>query len=567
MLRHLIKTAQRGHVKPSVKETMNIPKNFFSKHIPATPIASLHASNLNRDLMKTFSSTSRRTFSSEKRETREEQPEPTEAELAAERLREQRKQDRRKTSRIFYPTALAFSLMFAVLTNNDVTAPAIYELAGLDYPPPKASLPSSPTVKALKSLFSPTDKEDTVSLATSTVQSTLDNSAVVSLPTESVTSSTSSTSSAPKSSPPKAPLIPGEEHLVDPLAKRWNPAPWTWYEILKTTFLWTIFPIAPLRMLCIVPCLASSWLLSSIALLGLPAAAKQNKYTMLHPRETWRRLLLIPSAFFSRLALFFAGFLFVHTRGTLSDPAEIPILVANHVSSSDALLMYSVKCATPGFISKAEVVDIPMIGNVLVAMGSLLLDRASPHSRAEVQHEINRRAFYNKALRLANATGSSFELRNGGEKAGVSTGFPSIAELRTEDEAFNALANEALGLSLIVHPGDKEFHHICVFPEGTTTCGKALVDYKLGAFRPGVPIQPVVIHYPFSHFNPTFAGVDGMTLMLRMVSQFYNSVEMEYLPPYYPSLEEQADPKLFARNVRDVMANALNQPTVDIVAY
>lgn len=36
-------------------------------------------------------------------------------------------------------------------------------------------------------------------------------------------------------------------------------------------------------------------------------------------------------------------------------------------------------------------------------------------------------------------------------------------------------------------------------------------------------------------------------------SQFHNKMNVTYLPVYYPSEEEQADPKLYAHNVRQVM--------------
>ena len=35
-----------------------------------------------------------------------------------------------------------------------------------------------------------------------------------------------------------------------------------------------------------------------------------------------------------------------------------------------------------------------------------------------------------------------------------------------------------------------------IFPEGTTTNGKALISFKPGAFIPSMPVQPVLIRYP-----------------------------------------------------------------------
>ena len=47
------------------------------------------------------------------------------------------------------------------------------------------------------------------------------------------------------------------------------------------------------------------------------------------------------------------------------------------------------------------------------------------------------------------------------------------------------------------------------------------------------------------------------------LSQPYTRAEIEFLPVYHPSTEECADPKLYARNVRQVMASALGVPTSD----
>jgi lysophosphatidylcholine acyltransferase/lyso-PAF acetyltransferase len=42
---------------------------------------------------------------------------------------------------------------------------------------------------------------------------------------------------------------------------------------------------------------------------------------------------------------------------------------------------------------------------------------------------------------------------------------------------------------------------VLLFSEATTTNGRALIHFKLGAFSPGLPIEAIVIHYPFVHFD------------------------------------------------------------------
>lgn len=45
-----------------------------------------------------------------------------------------------------------------------------------------------------------------------------------------------------------------------------------------------------------------------------------------------------------------------------------------------------------------------------------------------------------------------------------------------------------------------------------------------------------------------------MELLWLTMTQFYTYCELEFLPVYVPTEEEKRNPKLFASNVRDVMA-------------
>ena len=105
-----------------------------------------------------------------------------------------------------------------------------------------------------------------------------------------------------------------------------------------------------------------------------------------------------------------------------------------------------------------------------------------------------------------------------------------------------------------------------VFPEGTVTNGKALLGLKTGAFRPGKTIQPVLVRYPNKHPTYTWA-YDGhpptLGFLLTMM-QWSTKVELEFLPPYHPSQEEVEDSKLFAENVRMMMAGKLSVPLCDV---
>ncbi|KPJ10145.1 1-acylglycerophosphocholine O-acyltransferase 1 [Papilio machaon] len=56
---------------------------------------------------------------------------------------------------------------------------------------------------------------------------------------------------------------------------------------------------------------------------------------------------------------------------------------------------------------------------------------------------------------------------------------------------------------------------------------------------------------------------DWPQLLWLTLTQVHSSCEIEFLPVYYPNEAEKKDPKLYARNVRDVMARALGVPVLD----
>ncbi|KAL5275615.1 LPCAT2 family protein [Megaselia abdita] len=111
----------------------------------------------------------------------------------------------------------------------------------------------------------------------------------------------------------------------------------------------------------------------------------------------------------------------------------------------------------------------------------------------------------------------------------------------------------------------EDWPQTAIFPEGTCTNRKALITFKGGAFFPGVPVQPVILRYnnKFDSLTWTWKGPSILNLLWITLSQFYTKVEMEYLPVYKPTENEIKNPKLFADNVRSVMAKALNLPVSD----
>jgi len=108
---------------------------------------------------------------------------------------------------------------------------------------------------------------------------------------------------------------------------------------------------------------------------------------------------------------------------------------------------------------------------------------------------------------------------------------------------------------------DGRFPMVCLAPEGTTSSGLQLIQFKTGAFLSGHPVLPLVLKYKWTRVSPAWtAQTSDLFHFLRIMTQFINFAHLKVLPPYQPSAEEVASPQLFAQNVRTLMAQQLGVP-------
>mgnify|MGYP003651376010 CR=1 FL=1 len=110
----------------------------------------------------------------------------------------------------------------------------------------------------------------------------------------------------------------------------------------------------------------------------------------------------------------------------------------------------------------------------------------------------------------------------------------------------------------MLQDGTHKWNPIVIFPEATTTNTAAVISFKLGAFRPLVPVQPVTIRYFYVHHQPNWLPGQDLFYQWRLLCQFVNFAEVTYLPAMAPHGGETAES--FAERVRRVMATALNVP-------
>ncbi|KAH7433311.1 hypothetical protein KP509_07G063300 [Ceratopteris richardii] len=217
------------------------------------------------------------------------------------------------------------------------------------------------------------------------------------------------------------------------------------------------------------------------------------------PMPKWRRKIVYITRILARLVLFCCGYHWIRRVGKPVKREVAPVVVSNHISFIDPIFFFFE--LFPSFVSSAAHSELPGIGMIIKPMQVINVERSSAESKKYALKEIKNRAMSN------------------------------------------------------------EFPHVMVFPEGTTTNGKALIFFQLGAFMPGLPVQPVVLRYPYVHFDNSWGRTSILKLVWRMLSQLHNFMEVEYLPVIYPTSREKDHPALFAKKVKRVMAKALNVPS------
>uniref|UniRef100_UPI003AAEBA9D lysophosphatidylcholine acyltransferase 1 n=1 Tax=Centroberyx gerrardi TaxID=166262 RepID=UPI003AAEBA9D len=234
------------------------------------------------------------------------------------------------------------------------------------------------------------------------------------------------------------------------------------------------------------------------------ASLGRSDYT-LEPQSWWRRLVDLSLRVIMRVMWFCGGFHWIKVKGERAIPSEAPILtLAPHSSYFDAIPVTMTMCS---IVTKLESKSIPVWGTLINYIRPVFVFRSDQESRRKTVEEIKRRA----------------------------------------------------------HSGG-EWPQIMIFPEGTCTNRSGLIIYKPGAFIPALPVQPVVLRYPnkLDTVTWTWRGPAAFKILWLTLCQLHNSMEIEYLPIYTPSEEEKSSPALFANNVRQLMARALQLPLTDL---
>jgi len=111
---------------------------------------------------------------------------------------------------------------------------------------------------------------------------------------------------------------------------------------------------------------------------------------------------------------------------------------------------------------------------------------------------------------------------------------------------------------------------IVIFPEGTCTSGKFLLNLKKGAFYSLMPIKPVVINinennsfnlslctgYPFTHFLLTMCYLYHNVTVIDLPVMFPNDFMFENYSKNHPEIKDKWE--IFSGVARDIIAHSGN---------
>lgn len=226
-----------------------------------------------------------------------------------------------------------------------------------------------------------------------------------------------------------------------------------------------------------------------------------------------RKLFIHPLQPLGRLILLIMGVVRIKVIGKRAKKVDAPVLIAApHSTAIDALVLGSLVGPFSGF-AKAEVSKVPFVGNMGRFVQTVWVDRSSAEKKKKSLQVYTHR----------------------------------VQKLVNNEENWNSFVT---------------------FPEGTCTNRKSLITFKRGAFVPGAPCQLALFKWAnrqgfgCGSFDPTWtsSGPNRGYMFLRLLSQIFTTLTVEFSEVIIPTEEEKVDSVLYASRVREVAAEILKLP-------
>ena len=132
------------------------------------------------------------------------------------------------------------------------------------------------------------------------------------------------------------------------------------------------------------------WRIWFYILLGLPILIMLPFLVVSILKEEWYRYFFVMARIWAKFILFGTGFYYKIEKEQEPEPNKSYMLVANHTSMADIMLMLAVTRNPFVFVGKVELVKIPLFG-FFYKRTCILVDRKSSKSRMEVFNRAQKR--------------------------------------------------------------------------------------------------------------------------------------------------------------------------------
>jgi len=299
----------------------------------------------------------------------------------------------------------------------------------------------------------------------------------------------------------------------------------------KAILLIALITLLPIRLVLGFIILLTYYIICKLCTLFSTPNREDDQEDYAHMSGIRRAIIVASGRFLSRSLLFTLGFYWIKETSRIPDPAihsqdglcvkrvrenegdavdssyQPGAIVSNHISYLD--ILYHMSASFPSFVAKRSVARLPLVGLMSKCLGCVYVQRESKSSN-----------------------------------------FKGVSGVVTE--RLQAAHHSKLAPMMLL------------FPEGTTTNGDFLLPFKTGAFLARTPVLPVILKYPYQRFSPAWDTISGVRHVVLLLCQFVNYLEVTRLPIYCPSEKEKNDAKLYANNVRKLMAVEGNLTMSDI---
>ena len=236
---------------------------------------------------------------------------------------------------------------------------------------------------------------------------------------------------------------------------------------------------------------------------------------------------------------------------------EVPIaVIAPHVSALDGLFWIGHTLPRP--VALAPYAKLPVVSTLFRAVRGIAVPLRSANAEAGAARKGQKQQMAMRSTQVAVAPVCAESGGTGGEASGD-------IERRGVDSGKSGGGGTS-EVRAIIQKHKREFvpnsgePPVMLLPEGSTHNGQSLLKFFSGAFEGGGPMQPVLIKYPYTHFNDAAFLSSLPAHLLRMLCAPWLRMEVTFLPVYHPSAEEEAEPQLYADNVRATMSEASGLP-------